>query len=93
LNYTLGDVDEAGEQLRHSAIQAGLGVDTTFVHGVGDGAPWIALQIEARFGEPSRFILDFYHLRNCLANASRVCAPNDPKAWMHQQSTTQAKLF
>jgi Uncharacterised protein family (UPF0236) len=83
---TLGDVDEAGAQLLHSAIRAGLGVDT-FIHGVGDGAPWIALQMEARFGQPSRFLLDFYHLCDYLADASRVCAPNDPKTWMQQQKS------
>lgn len=83
---TLGGVDEAGAQLLHSAIQAGLGTDT-FVHGVGDGAPWIASQMEERFGDPSRFLLDFYHLCDYLASASRVCAPNAPKAWMEQQKT------
>lgn len=83
---TLGDVDEAGAQLLDSAIRAGLGVDT-FVHGVGDGASWIALQMEARFGQPGRFLLDFYHLCDYLAHASRVCAPNDPQTWMHQQKS------
>jgi hypothetical protein len=84
LGSTLAGVDEAGAQLRPSAIRAGLGVDT-LVHGVGDGAPWIALQMEARFGEPGRFLLDFYHLCDYLADASRVCAPNAPKAWMEEQ--------
>ena len=81
---TLGSVDEAGAQLLHSAIRAGLSADT-FVHGVGDGAPWIALQMEAHFGQPGRFLLDFYHLCDYLAQASLVCAPNDPQAWMTQQ--------
>jgi Uncharacterised protein family (UPF0236) len=81
---TLGGVDEAGAQLLHSAIRAGLGVDT-LVHGVGDGASWIATQIENLLGEPGRFLLDFYHVCDYLASASRVCAPNDPKAWMEKQ--------
>lgn len=83
---TFGDVEEAGAQLLHTAIRAGLGVDT-FVHGVGDGAPWIAIQMETCFGEPGRFLLDFYHLCDYLAAASRVCAPNNPKAWLQQQKT------
>ena len=81
---TLGSVDEAGKQLLHSAIQAGLG-PATFVHGVGDGAPWIAAQMEAHFGEPSRFLLDFYHVCDYLAAASHVCAPKTPDAWLEQQ--------
>lgn len=36
-------------------------------------------------GEPGRFLLDFYHVCDYLADASRVCAPNAPKAWMEQQ--------
>lgn len=83
---SLGTVDDAGAQLLHSAIRCGLGVDT-FVHGVGDGAPWIGAQMDARFGQPSRFLLDFYHLCDYLADASRVCAPNNPKAWMEQQKS------
>ena len=83
---TFGGVEEAGAQLLHSAIRAGLGVDT-FVHGVGDGAPWIAMQMETHFGQPGRFLLDFYHVCDYLADASRVCAPNDPKAWMEQQKS------
>lgn len=81
---TLGSVDEAGKQLLHSAIQSGLGPET-FVHGVGDGAPWIATQMEAQFGEPSRFLLDFYHVCDYLAAASHVCAPKAPDDWMAQQ--------
>ncbi len=83
---TLGGVDEAGAQLLHSAIRSGLGAKT-FVHGVGDGAPWIAAQIGTLLGDPGRFLLDFYHVCDYLADASRVCAPNDPKAWMEQQKT------
>jgi hypothetical protein len=81
---TLGGVDETGAQMLHVAIRSGLGADT-FVHGVGDGAPWIATQIDALLGEPGRFLLDFYHVCDYLADASRVCAPNAPKAWMEQQ--------
>ncbi|MCG9892215.1 MAG: UPF0236 family protein [Thermosynechococcaceae cyanobacterium MS004] len=57
------------------------------MHGVGDGATWIAAQMEERFGDSSRFLLDFYHLCDYLAPASRVCAPNAPKSWMEQQKT------
>jgi hypothetical protein len=81
---TLGGVDEAGAQMLHIVIRLGLGADT-FVHEVGDGAPWIATQIDTLLGEPGRFLLDFYHVCDYLADASHVCAPNDPKVWMEQQ--------
>jgi hypothetical protein len=81
---TLGTVDEAGEQLVASAIRGGVG-QQTYVHGVGDGAPWIADQMAQRFGEPGRYLLDFYHLCDYLAAASTVCAPENPKAWLEQQ--------
>jgi hypothetical protein len=81
---TLGTVDQAGEQLVASAIRAGVGQQTD-VHGVGDGAPWIAEQIAQRLGEPGRYLLDFYHLCEYLADASRVCAPDAPETWLEQQ--------
>jgi hypothetical protein len=81
---TFGSVDDAGAQLLHSAIRTGLGVET-YVHGVGDGAPWIAIQMEVRFGTPGSFLLDFYHVCDYLADASHVCAPTNPKAWIEQQ--------
>jgi hypothetical protein len=81
---TLGRVDEAGDQLVASAIRVGVG-QQTYVHGVGDGAPWIADQVAHRFGQPGRYLLDFYHLCDYLADASSVCAPENPKAWLEQQ--------
>jgi hypothetical protein len=81
---TLGDVNEAGAQLFDIAIRAGLS-EETFVHGVGDGAVWIADQMGLRFSEPGRFLLDFYHLCDYLAAASHICQPQDPKGWMEQQ--------
>lgn len=81
---TLGNVDEAGEQLVASAIRVGVG-QQTYVHGLGDGAPWIADQVQQRLGEPGRFLLDFYHLCDYLAAASEVCQPDQPKVWLEQQ--------
>lgn len=81
---TFGTADEAGEQLLGAAIRAGLG-ETTYVHGVGDGAPWIAEQIAKRIGKPGAYLIDFYHLCEYLAAASSVCAPTDAAAWLKQQ--------
>ena len=57
----LGDVDTAGRQLRACAKRAGFGKGHR-VHGVGDGAPWIANQMRQRFGSQGSYLLDFYHV-------------------------------
>ncbi len=81
---TLGTVDEAGNQLINSAIRSGLGFSTR-IHGVGDGAPWIATQVERSFGRQGTYLIDFYHLCDYLAAASERCAPKHSKSWMQQQ--------
>ena len=83
---TFGGVDEAGAQLLNSAIAKGLGANTQ-VHAVGDGAPWIAHQVEAKFGGQSTYLIDFYHVSEYLAAASQVCASEDAKNWLKTQQT------
>jgi hypothetical protein len=41
--------------------------------------------MEVRFGTPGSFLLDFYHVCDYLADASHVCAPTNPKAWIEPQ--------
>jgi hypothetical protein len=74
---TRGGPDDAGDRLLDCAIRSGLG-RTTRVHCVGDGAPWIADQIDRVFGTQGGFLIDFYHLCEYLAAASRSRAPEDP---------------
>lgn len=81
---TFGTTDEAGAGLLGSAVRAGLGAKT-YVHGVGDGARWIASKIEQHFGSPGRYLIDFYHLCEYLAAASSVCAPDNTADWLSQQ--------
>jgi len=81
---TLGDQDEAGNQLAHCAILSGAG-EQTKVHCVGDGAPWICDQVDRVFGPQAGFLIDFYHLCDYLAAASKRCAPDHPSAWLEEQ--------
>lgn len=81
---TLGSVDEVGEQLADVAIRAGVGSET-LVHGVGDGAPWIVNQVNRIFGSQARYLIDFYHLCDYLAEASTNCASQNPQSWLQQQ--------
>jgi hypothetical protein len=82
---TMGDVNEAGKQLRFSAESVGFG-EKTKVHGVGDGAVWIASQFEEQFGPQSTYLIDFYHLCEYLSEASKGI-PTDSKIWIEQQKT------
>ena len=81
---TLGGPDEAGEQMMNCAIQAGAGTRTK-LHCVGDGAPWIAGQVELRFGLQARYLVDLYHLCQYLAPAAESIAGMDKQAWMEKQ--------
>jgi hypothetical protein len=52
---------------------------------VGDGAPWIANQVEMQFGAQGRYLVDFFHLCEYLGAAAPVCAPDHPSAWLDVQ--------
>lgn len=80
---TMGDVHEAGKQLRFSAEAVGLN-ENTKIHGVGDGAPWIAIQFENQFAARSTYLIDFYHLCEYLAEAAKNI-PTNAHAWIEQQ--------
>jgi hypothetical protein len=56
----MGGTQQAGEQMFGLALLMGWG-EQTLVHGVGDGAPWIAQQIAEVFPK-QRYLLDRYHL-------------------------------
>jgi len=81
---TLGKPDEAGDQILHCAIQAGAG-SSTKIHCVGDGAPWIPNQTTRVFKSNAQYLVDFYHLCDYVADASKSCAPDNPLGWFEQQ--------
>jgi len=54
-----GDVSDAGKQLFGCALSAGFGKGSR-VHALGDGADWIALQVEERFGSQGSYLVDYY---------------------------------
>jgi Uncharacterised protein family (UPF0236) len=79
-----GSVEASGQALLSCAVAAGFGTNTQ-LHGVGDGAPWIAEQFAATFGLQASYLIDFYHVCDYLAEASHICAPDAPHAWMETQ--------
>jgi hypothetical protein len=75
--------NEAGQSLFNCAVAAGFGTQTQ-LHSVGDGAAWIADQVDNKFGTQGSFLVDFYHVCDYLAAAAKVCA-NDSKSWIEIQ--------
>ncbi|MCP4090829.1 MAG: ISKra4 family transposase [Gammaproteobacteria bacterium] len=80
-----GNVDQAGEALFDCACQVGFGQQTV-VHAVGDGAPWIADQIDKRFGTQGSYLIDFYHLCEYLSAAAKAIYSGDEasSAWLER---------
>jgi hypothetical protein len=81
---TVGACEEAGATLLRTAVRAGLGRKTK-VHAVGDGASWIADQVQLQFGLQGAFLVDFYHLCDDLAATGDTIAGADKRAWMAVQ--------
>lgn len=73
---TEGSPFEAGCMMFQTARAEGMG-DKTHIHGLGDGAPWIADQYEEQFGANHTFLIDFYHVGEYLAAASKEADPDE----------------
>ena len=82
----LGDVDVAGKQLRACTKRAGFGKGHR-VHGLGDGAPWIARQVRQRFGSQGSYLVDFYHVCDYLSAAAKAIEdqPAAQQVWLDTQ--------
>jgi hypothetical protein len=85
---SMNGVDETGKRLRWCAMQVGLGKNT-FVHGVGDGAPWIVKQFADKFGDIKySYLIDMYHLKEYLSAASQAISPDsiEQQKWVNSQA-------
>ena len=81
---TMGGPQEAGDQMLDCMIRAGGGANSN-VHGVGDGAAWIADQFDRVFAEQSCYLIDFMHLTGYLAPAAPRCVTEAHATWLAQQ--------
>lgn len=81
---TIGPTEEAGDEMFRCAVRAGAGLKTK-MHCVADGAPWIADQVDLKFGPQASFLVDFYHLCEYLAPAGENIADGDNMDWMQTQ--------
>ena len=83
----IGSPQRVGEQMFALALRCGYG-DNTWVHGVGDGTPWIGQQVAAVFPR-QHFLLDRYHLLEHLHEGASALAPGDAgtaRAWVSAQA-------
>jgi len=63
--------------------------ESTHIHGVADGAPWIADQFEVQFGTRHNLLIDFYHVCEYLSEAKEALAGSGEKRnreqWYEEQ--------
>lgn len=84
---TMASVKMAGLVWQEVAKAAGW-AETSFTHGVADGAEPVFNAFEDQFGTDktkAKFTLDFYHVSEYLGKAAEVVAPGQIKGWLHQQ--------
>jgi hypothetical protein len=82
---TLGTLESVsllwGQTARYGGLQEG-----TFVHGIGDGAPWIVEKFNDNFGSQGKYLIDFYHVSEYLAAAAlKIAGPKKAAAWLKKQ--------
>lgn len=82
---TLGSLELARACWAETAERAGLG-SRTWVHGVGDGAPWIAEMFGEQFGRQGKYLIDFYHVTEYLAAAGqKLVGSKRAPQWLRKQ--------
>ena len=82
---TLGSLESARLCWMQTAEDAGLGPQT-YVHGIGDGAPWIEEMFGNNFGVQGKYLIDFYHVVQYLAAAApRIVGSKKAAAWLKKQ--------
>jgi hypothetical protein len=82
---TLGTLEVVSLLWQQTARRAGLD-EKTFVHGLGDGAPWIAEKFKDNFGTQGKYLIDFYHVSEYLAAAAqKIAGPKQAVRWLHTQ--------
>ena len=77
-------VAEAGQALLNCAVAAGFG-KKTHLHAVSDGAFWIMDQVTTKFGTQASYLVDFFHVCEYVAAASKTCNPDNHRNWAKQQ--------
>ena len=91
-HYAAGFDEPATAGVRWTQVvrQAGWSAQT-FVHGVGDGAEWIADQFQHHFGRHGRYTLDLFHVCDYLAAAAPIPAASAEFVASHRQHLREGR--
>lgn len=82
---TLGTLESVSLLWAQTARCGGLN-EETFVHGIGDGAPWIVEKFNDNFGSQGKYLIDFYHVSEYLAAAAlKIAGPKRATLWLRKQ--------
>ena len=81
---TMQSVDKAGDLLYRAAKRAGFGPKTQ-VHGLGDGAKWIEIQMKLKFQNQVKYLIDFYHISEYLSEAANHSWHSEKKQWLKEK--------
>jgi hypothetical protein len=82
---TLGTLQTVSLLWSQTAGHCGLN-GKTFVHGIGDGAPWIVEKFKENFGSQGKYLIDFYHVTEYLgAAALKIAGPKKATRWLKKQ--------
>lgn len=73
--------EEAGQKMLECALLAGM-KENSYVHALGDGAPWISEQVKLKFCNQSGYLIDFFHLCEYLSEAAVWCDIFETKKWL-----------
>lgn len=88
----LGSPLETGCMMSQTCRQLGMNGDT-YIHGVGDGAVWIADQFEVQFGINHDYYLDLYHACEYLGEAAKSITASLPSDLTATQWLSNAKTM
>lgn len=81
---TMGNVERVGKLLYRAAMRVGFGPKTK-IHGLGDGAKWIEDQMHHVFGGQVKYLVDFYHVSEYLAQAAEHSWASEKYEWRREQ--------
>lgn len=81
---TFGSVKATGKHMAHCVSRVGID-QNTHIHCVGDGASWIAEQVEEQFGSQATYLIDLYHVCEYLAAAAPACSSENAGLWIEKQ--------
>jgi hypothetical protein len=78
---TIGSPEECGAQLSALA-RASAGGAPVRMHALGDGAPWIADQVEKAFGRLGNYLIDWFHACEYLSAAAPAFVKAGQPNWL-----------